>query len=323
MGDYLQTVTEVYAQAARQPDPGLCCLPTAVWQLPGLSYPPRMLEMNYGCGSTVDPREIRQEDSIVYVGVGGGLELLQFAYLVRRRGGVIGVDPVAEMRQAAWANLIEAERLNPWFRREFVELREGDALALPLAEQSVTVAAQNCLFNVFRETELRRALSEIYRVLRPQGRFYTSDPVAPEPLPRALTEDNRLRARCISGCPTLETYLAVLSETGFGRIEVRARFPYRVLSPSEFPALKRPVVLESVEIVAHKVSPPSDGPAVFLGETVTYIGADQGWLDEISGTYLPRGVPMPVSRHAAQRLSRLPFIWYTPPTWYARPNGCC
>lgn len=323
MQDYLQVVAAVYAEAARQPDAGLCCLPGTVWQLPGLKYPPRMLEMNYGCGSTVDPREVRQDDTVLYVGVGGGLELLQFAYLVRRPGGVIGVDPVAEMREAAGANLLEAERLNPWFQRAFVEIREGDALALPLPAESVSVAAQNCLFNVFREQELRQALAEIFRVLRAQGRFFTSDPITPQPLPRTLVEDARLRARCISGCPTLEQYLAVLTETGFGRVEVRARFPYRVLSPSEFPELEQPVVLESVEIVAHKVPPGPDGPAVFVGETITYIGPEAGWFDEVSGTYLPRGVPMSVSRHAAQRLRQLPFLLYTPPTWHARPHGCC
>ncbi|MCS7168290.1 MAG: arsenosugar biosynthesis arsenite methyltransferase ArsM [Gemmatales bacterium] len=323
MGDYLEVVAQVYAEAARQPDPGLCCVPLAVWELPGLRYPSRMLEMNYGCGSTVDPREICETDTVLYIGVGGGLELLQFAYLVRRRGGVIGIDPVAEMREAAWANLLEAENLNPWFCRDFVEIRDGDALHLPLCAESVTVVAQNCLFNVFREEELQRALSEVYRVLQPQGRFYTSDPIAQQPLPRALREDARLRARCIGGCLSLEEYLTHLAKAGFGRIEVRARFPYRVLAPTEFPDLATPMLLETIEITAYKMEAGPDGPAIFVGETVTYIGTEHGWKDEVSGTYLPRGVPMPVSRKAAERLRRLPFIWYTPPTWHARPNGCC
>jgi len=321
--DYLRVVERVYAEAARQPDAGLCCLPNAVWRLPGLHYPQRMLEMNYGCGSTVDPREVREEDTVLYVGVGGGLELLQFAYLIRRPGGVIGVDPVAEMRQAALENLRLAELLNPWFRLEFVDIREGNALALPLTDSSVSVAAQNCLFNVFRESELRQALAEIVRVLRPQGRFFTSDPITPVPLPASLTEDDRLRARCISGCTTLERYLELLGEAGFGRIEVRARFPYRVLTPAEFPQLQEPVLLESVEIVAHKCAREADGPAVFVGETVTYIGSEPAWRDPVSGTCLPRGVPMPVSRNAARRLKQFPFIAYTPPTWHARWTGCC
>lgn len=323
MPDYLRVVEQVYAEAARQPDANLCCWPGAVWQLPGLRYPQRMLEMNYGCGSTVDPREVRQDDTVLYVGVGGGLELLQFAYLVRRPHGVIGVDPVAEMRQAALENLRLAESLNPWFRLDFVELRDGNALSLPLPDGSVSVAAQNCLFNVFRESELRQALAEILRVLQPEGRFFTSDPITPVPLPLSLTDDDRLRARCISGCTTLEHYLEMLIDAGFGRVEVRARFPYRVLTPAEFPQLQQPVLLESVEIVAIKTAPAADGPAVFVGETVTYIGSEPGWHDAVTGTYLPRGLPMPVSRNAAQRLRQFPFLLYTQPTWHTRTSPCC
>ena len=47
--------------------------------------------MNYGCGSTVNPSDLANNPKILYVGVGGGMELLQFAYFNRNRGGVVGV----------------------------------------------------------------------------------------------------------------------------------------------------------------------------------------------------------------------------------------
>src|SRR5439155_23715886 len=148
MNDYLKTVEEVYAEAARQPNADLCCTRSPLWRFPDLRIPPIMQEMNYGCGSTVDPRDLRGSDTIVYVGVGGGLEALQFAYFTRRPGGVLAVDPVAAMREKARANFAEAARLNPWFRPEFITLLDGNALALPADANSVTVLAQNCLFNV-------------------------------------------------------------------------------------------------------------------------------------------------------------------------------
>src|SRR5262245_45009171 len=224
MKSYLQTVEEVYAQAAKAPDEALCCNSASTWRLPGLVVPPIMQQMNYGCGSTVDPRDLRAEDTILYVGVGGGLEALQFAYFTRRPGGVIAVDPVAEMRERARANFAEAGKLNPWFRPEFVTLLDGDALKLPVAAGSVSVAAQNCLFNVFQSADLGRALGEILRVLQTGGRFFTSDPITPVPLPNAMRDDPRLRARCISGCLRFDEYLAALTDAGFGRVEVRARF---------------------------------------------------------------------------------------------------
>jgi hypothetical protein len=60
-----------------------------------------MLDMNYGCGSTVHPRDLMNNPTVLYVGVGGGMEVLQFAYFSRRRGAIIGVDLVDEMLTTA------------------------------------------------------------------------------------------------------------------------------------------------------------------------------------------------------------------------------
>ncbi|MCH8326177.1 MAG: SAM-dependent methyltransferase, partial [Bacteroidetes bacterium] len=85
METYLDTVKDVYKQAAINPEKGLCCTTTPIWQLPELSIPNKMLEMNYGCGSTVNPRDLVDEPQILYVGVGGGMELLQFSYFSRSK----------------------------------------------------------------------------------------------------------------------------------------------------------------------------------------------------------------------------------------------
>jgi len=87
---YLETTKDVYREAAETPDVGLCCTTTPIWDLPGLDMPKIMLEMNYGCGSTVHPRDLVHDPKILYVGVGGGMELLQFAYFSRQKSGVIG-----------------------------------------------------------------------------------------------------------------------------------------------------------------------------------------------------------------------------------------
>jgi SAM-dependent methyltransferase len=321
MSSYLQTVEEVYARAATAPDAGLCCVQSPVWNLPGLHVPHIMQQMNYGCGSTVDPRELVEGDTVLYVGVGGGLEALQFAYCTRRVGGVIAVDPVAAMRDAARANFAEAARLNPWFDVDFVRVLDGTALDLPVDTGTVTVVAQNCLFNVFMPDDLRQALGEVFRVLKPGGFFATSDPIAPAMLPEAFRADAVARARCLSGCQTFDDYIAAMTSAGFGRIDVRARFPYRVVTPHEYPSLPAAVLLESVEIVAYKVPDGPDGPAVFTGRTAIYAGAEESF-DDGAGHVLPRGIPIAVSDIAAQRLARLPDVVVTPSTYHGR-GGCC
>jgi len=164
MDQYLDATVDVYKDAAEKPNEGLCCTTTPVWQLPGLQIPDIMLRMNYGCGSTVHPRDLINNPQILYVGVGGGMELLQFAYFNRQAGGTIGVDVVDEMLQASADNFLEAEKENDWFKANFVDLRKGDALQLPIEDNSIDVAAQNCLFNIFKMADLKKAIAEMYRV---------------------------------------------------------------------------------------------------------------------------------------------------------------
>ncbi|GAB4113760.1 MAG: arsenosugar biosynthesis arsenite methyltransferase ArsM [Acidobacteriota bacterium] len=321
--NYLETTRDFYREAALQPSPGLCCTTSPIWQLPELTIPDRMLAMNYGCGTTVHPRDLSKSPTILYVGVGGGMEILQFAYFSRRPGGVVGVDPVPEMLAACANNLEEAERCNPWFDRSFVDLRQGDALALPLPDESVQVAAQNCLFNIFRREELKRALSEMYRVLRPRGRLILSDPVCDVPIPEPLRNDDRLRAMCLSGAMPMAEYLRVITDTGFGTVEVRARRPYRVLDPRHY-GTDSVILVESVEICAIKDPMPPDGPCVFTGRTAVYFGDGESW-DDSRGHVLAQNRPLPVCDKTASRLAALgrEDILVTPPTWFYDGGGCC
>src|SRR5712692_4613089 len=102
---YLETAREFYREAARELHPTLCCTPGPRFQLPGLRIPRAMEEMNYGCGTTVHMQDLSPGLTILYVGVGSGLEALQFAYFTRRPASVIAVDSVPEMLDRARANL--------------------------------------------------------------------------------------------------------------------------------------------------------------------------------------------------------------------------
>lgn len=271
METYLETTKNVYREAALTPDVGLCCTTTPVWQLPDLNIPKKMLEMNYGCGSTVNPRDLVNDPTILYVGVGGGMELLQFAYFSRKKGGVIGLDVVDEMLEASAQNFGKAEEENKWFSKEFIDLRKGDALNLPIENESVDVAAQNCLFNIFSHADLKKALSEMYRVLKPHGRLVLSDPISENNMPENLKIDERLRALCLSGALPLQQYIDMITDIGFGTVEIRAKRPYRVLDTDHYDTDQN-IFIESVEVCAIKDPMPADGPCVFTGKTAIYFG---------------------------------------------------
>lgn len=320
---YLETTKNVYKEAAETPQVGLCCTTTPIWQLPGLDIPKRMQEMNYGCGSTVNPRDLVNNPKVLYVGVGGGMELLQFAYFSRRQGGVIGVDAVDEMLEASRKNFLEAEKSNSWFKSEFVELLKGDALNLPVEDNSIDVAAQNCLFNIFKENELKQALKEMYRVLKTHGRLVLSDPTCETTMPESLKNDERLRALCLSGALPLKEYIKMITDIGFGTIEVRAKRPYRVLDPKHYNTDEL-IYIESVEICAIKDPMPADGPCVFTGKTAIYYG-DEAYFDDDQGHVLIPNQPLAVCDKTGGNLAALnrDDLFISGSTWFYDGGGCC
>jgi SAM-dependent methyltransferase len=257
------------------------------------------------------------------VGVGGGMELLQFAYFSRQPAGVVGIDVVDEMLEASKQNFIEAEQLNPWFNTAFVELKKGDALNLPVEDNSIDVAAQNCLFNIFKENELKRALKEMYRVLKPHGRLVLSDPTCESAMPEKLQNDERLRALCLSGAMPLKEYIKMITDIGFGTVEVRAKRPYRILDPNNY-ATDALIYIESVEVCAIKDPMPADGPCVFTGKTAIYFGKENQF-DDNRGHVLVPNQPLAVCDKTAGNLAALDRedIFISESTYFYDGGGCC
>ncbi len=320
---YLDATQDLYTQAALAPDIGLCCTTTPIWKFPGLQIPKIMQEMNYGCGSTVAAQDLINNPKILYVGVGGGMELLQFSYFSRQKSGVIGIDSVDAMLEACQNNLVEAESENNWFHRDFIELKKGNALDLPVEDETIDVAAQNCLFNIFKTDDLKLALKEMYRVLKPHGRLVMSDPICEQHMSETLRNDDVLRAQCLSGSISMREYINALTETGFGTIEIRAKRPYRILDPYHYPTDEL-IYIESIEVCAIKDPIPEDGPCVFTGKTAIYYGEDD-YFDDGNGHTLLKNQPMAVCDKTAQAIRYLNRndIFISESTYHYNGGGCC
>lgn len=320
---YLETTKDVYKEAALSPDVGLCCTTNPVWELPDLKIPRIMQEMNYGCGSTVHARDLVNNPKVLYVGVGGGMELLQFSYFSRQKGGVIGVDVVDEMLEASRKNFMIAEQQNVWFKNDFVELKKGDAMHLPVPGNSIDVAAQNCLFNIFKEEDLKKAIAEMYRVLKPHGRLVMSDPTCEQSMGDGLREDDRLRALCLSGSLPINDYIKLLTDAGFGTIEIRARKPYRILDPKHYNT-EEVIYIESIEVAAIKDPIPADGPCVFTGKAAIYFG-DDDYVDDNAGHILLKNQPLAICDKTAGNLAALgrDDIFISESTYHYDGGGCC
>ena len=227
-----------------------------------------------------------------------------------------------EMLEASKENFKIAEHENPWFKSEFVNLVKGDALHLPIEDESIDVAAQNCLFNIFKTEELKKAVAEMYRVLKPHGRLVMSDPICEQPMNETLRNDDRLRALCLSGSIPLKEYIKVLTDAGFGTIEIRARKSYRVLSPNHYPT-EDLIFIESIEIAAIKDPMPQDGPCVFTGKTAIYYGNEE-YFDDENGHVLMQNQPLAVCDKTAAALEKSNAeIHISNSTWHYNGGGCC
>ncbi len=126
---------------------------------------------------------------------------------------------------------------------------------------------------------------------------------------------------CLSGAMTEAAYFERIVDAGFGQIDVRRRRPYRVLDTETY-GLEEPLVLESIDVVALAVPIPSDGPCVFTGRTVTYVG-NEPRFDDGRGHVLERGLPLDVCDKTAALLGAKPDVIATPPTSHYAGGGCC
>jgi len=107
-------------------------------------------------------------------------------------------------------------------RRGFknVEFRLGDIESLPVDGAAADVVVSNCVLNLVPDKRL--AFAEIFRVLKPGGRFCVSDIVLKGELPAKLREVAELYVGCVAGALTAEEYIGIIHETGFAAIDIKS-----------------------------------------------------------------------------------------------------
>jgi arsenite methyltransferase len=121
---------------------------------------------------------LREGDTVVDIGSGAGMDLLLAARAVGPTGRAIGVDITEPMRAVANASAAALGLDN-------VDVRAGDALDLPVDDDSVDVVISNGVINLTPNKV--RAFREILRVLKPGGRLQLADII----LDAELTESAR------------------------------------------------------------------------------------------------------------------------------------
>ncbi len=120
-----------------------------------------------------------------------------------------------------------------------------------------------------------------------------------------------------------QDYIKMITDVGFGTVEIRAKRPYRVLDTKHYQTDKN-IFIESVEVCAIKDPMPADGPCVFTGKTAIYYG-DEEYFDDHKGHVLMPNQPLSVCDKTAGNIEKLERddILVTGSTYFYDGGGCC
>src|SRR5688572_13777155 len=183
--------------------------------------PAEAVKASLGCGNPTALIDLKDGETVLDLGSGGGIDVLLSAKRVGPRGKVYGLDMTDEMLALARENQAKAGARN-------VEFLKGQIEAIPLPDASVDVIISNCVINLSADKD--RVLAEAFRVLKPGGRFAVSDVVVMGEVSPELLRNMELWVGCIAGALQDAEYTSKLTNAGFAGVTVH---PWRTYSPAD------------------------------------------------------------------------------------------
>jgi SAM-dependent methyltransferase len=164
-----------------------------------------------GCGNPTAVADLREGETVLDLGSGGGIDVILSAKRVGPAGRAYGVDMTEEMLALARRNADEAGVSNAIFLRGVIE-------DVPLPAASVDVVISNCVINL--STDKPAVFAQLARVLKPGGRLGISDVVAEDRLSPDERAERGSHVGCIAGALSRGEYEAALAGAGFDEVSV-------------------------------------------------------------------------------------------------------
>lgn len=163
------------------------------------------------CGGAINHAKVSEGEISVDIGSGRGNDVIRMAEQAGKNGFSYGVDVSSGMIAKAKKN---AEKLDI----KNVDFFESNIEKIPLGDNSIDVLISNCTIN---HAENKDAVwSEVYRILKPGGRFIVSDIYSTMEVPEKYANDPAAIAECWAGAVTKDVYLDTLIDTGFKDIQM-------------------------------------------------------------------------------------------------------
>ena len=239
------TVKEKYGQAALRVSEGTtatsccgssaCCgATTEAWdpitsdlydERQKAGIPAEAVLASLGCGNPTALADLKEGETVLDLGSGGGIDVLLSAKRVGPTGKAYGLDMTDEMLALANENKRKAGAKN-------VEFLKGEIEQIPLPDASVDVIISNCVINL--SGDKKRVLGEAFRVLKPGGRFAVSDVVVRGDVPPEVKTNMELWIGCVAGALEEQEFLALLREVGFENPSIEPTRVYKAEDAAAF-----------------------------------------------------------------------------------------
>ncbi len=193
-------------------------------------------DLGLGCGTPTAFADMKEGMRVLDLGSGAGIDVFLAAKAVGPTGKAIGLDMTDEMLKRARTNKAKLDITN-------AEFAKGEIEDMPIESNSIDRIISNCVINLVPDK--RKAFAEIYRVLKPGGKFTISDIVSIGQIPADVRKDLELWAGCVAGALDKEEYLQIVREAGFKNLLLEKEKPYSLEK-------NVPFGLESITLTAEK-----------------------------------------------------------------------
>ena len=177
--------------------------------------------MGLSCGNPVAMAVLKEGQTVLDLGSGGGFDVFQAGQIVKASGRVIGVDMTPEMLEKALKNIDFYQQSTGM---DNVEFRLGEIEHLPVADGCVDVVLSNCVINL--SPDKPQVWREVFRVLKPGGKVSVSDLALLQPLPENIREMAAALVGCVAGAALVEDTRAMLEAAGFAAIVLTPKPEY-------------------------------------------------------------------------------------------------
>ncbi|MBP6284991.1 MAG: methyltransferase domain-containing protein [Paludibacteraceae bacterium] len=163
------------------------------------------------CGGAINFAKPQLDEICIDLGSGRGNDVIRLAEEVGENGYVYGIDISEGMIAKATSTIAKFGVNNARILQSTLEI-------LPLEDNSVNVVISNCTIN--HAPNKQKVWEEVFRILKPNGRFVVSDIYATHEIAPEYRNDPQAVAECWAGSVTRAEYLSTLENVGFIDINI-------------------------------------------------------------------------------------------------------